>query len=79
MALEIEHPFGDDPNDLPLEDYCLGIERVLLDILKRALKPDAPPTAPSRPLSIDGRLMANATRLNEFVDEADEDGDASGR
>ena len=41
MAMEIEHPFGDDPNDLPLEEYCLGIERVLLDILKRAQRPSS--------------------------------------
>ena len=36
MALEIEQPFGDDPDDLPLEEYCLGIERVCLDFLKRS-------------------------------------------
>ena len=41
--MEIEEPFGEDPNDLPLEDYCLAIERVLLDILKRALRPGATP------------------------------------
>ena len=29
-------PFGDDPDDLPLEEYCLGIERVCLDFLKRS-------------------------------------------
>jgi putative membrane protein len=39
MAMEIEQPFGDDPNDLPLEEFCLRVERVLLDILRRALKP----------------------------------------
>jgi len=53
MAMEIEQPFGDDPNDLPLEEYCLGIERVLLDILKRALKPTgtgaSPPLRPTAP------------------------------
>ena len=35
MATEIEQPFGDDADDLPLEEYCLGIERVCLDFLKR--------------------------------------------
>jgi len=35
MAMEIEQPFGDDADDLPLEDYCLGIERVCLDAIKR--------------------------------------------
>ena len=36
MAMEIEQPFGDDADDLPLEQYCLGIETVLLDFLKRS-------------------------------------------
>lgn len=35
MAMEIEQPFGDDADDLPLEEYVLGIERVCLDFLKR--------------------------------------------
>ena len=34
MAMEIEQPFGDDADDLPLEEYCLGIERVCLSFLK---------------------------------------------
>ena len=36
MAMEIEQPFGDDADDLPLEQYCLGIETVCLDFLKRS-------------------------------------------
>ncbi len=36
MAMEIEQPFGDDADDLPLEEYCLGIERVCLDFLRRS-------------------------------------------
>ena len=32
MAVEIEQPFGDDPDDLPLEKYCLNIEDNLLDV-----------------------------------------------
>ena len=36
MALEIEQPFGDDPDDLPLEDFCLAIEQSCLDFLERA-------------------------------------------
>lgn len=35
MALEIEQPFGYDANDLPLEEYCAAIERVLLDMTRR--------------------------------------------
>ena len=33
MAIEIEQPFGDDANDLPLEEYILGLERTLLEML----------------------------------------------
>ena len=36
MAMEIEQPFGDDADDLPLEEYVLGIERICLDFLKRS-------------------------------------------
>lgn len=36
MAMEIEQPFGDDADDLPLEEYCLGIEKICLDFLKRS-------------------------------------------
>ena len=32
VAMEIEQPFGHDANDLPLEEYCAGIERVLLGL-----------------------------------------------
>ena len=35
MAMEIEQPFGDDADDLPLEEYCLGIEKVCLDAIKK--------------------------------------------
>mmetsp|Transcript_65831 Transcript_65831/g.109401 ORF Transcript_65831/g.109401 Transcript_65831/m.109401 type:complete len:410 (-) Transcript_65831:204-1433(-) len=31
MSIEIEGPFGDDPNDLPIEEYCLGLETILLE------------------------------------------------
>ena len=33
MAVEIEQPFGDDPNDLPLEEYILDFEALLLEVL----------------------------------------------
>lgn len=36
MAMEIEQPFGDDADDLPLEQYALGIEAICLDFLKRS-------------------------------------------
>ena len=29
MAIEIEGPFGDDANDLPIEEYILDLEKVL--------------------------------------------------
>lgn len=30
--MEIEQPFGDDADDLPLEKYCLNIEENILDV-----------------------------------------------
>merc|ERR1740117_1552757 len=33
MALEIEQPFGDDPNDLPMEGYLLELEAELISML----------------------------------------------
>ena len=33
MAIEIEQPFGDDANDLPLEDYIVNLEKTLLEML----------------------------------------------
>jgi len=33
MAIEIEQPFGDDANDLPIEDYISNLEATLLDML----------------------------------------------
>lgn len=66
MAMEIEQPFGDDPNDLPLEEYCLGIERVLLDILKRALRPSWAESASSSSAA----AMSAFAELPEQEDEA---------
>ena len=34
IGVEIEDPFGDDENDLPLESLCQTIERNLLDFTK---------------------------------------------
>ena len=31
MAVEIEQPFGDDPNDLPQELYIMKLEKALLE------------------------------------------------
>ena len=33
MALEIEQPFGDDPNDLPMEGYLLELEKEMISML----------------------------------------------
>jgi len=53
MAIEIEQPFGNDANDLPLESYILDVERVLLELLpsKPSIRtaPDRE-VAPARPL-----------------------------
>ena len=36
MAIEIEQPFGDDANDLPMEMYILDLERTLCQMLPGA-------------------------------------------
>jgi len=36
IGVEIEHPFGASPHDLPLEHICITIEKNLLEILRRA-------------------------------------------
>ena len=36
MATEIEQPFGDDADDLPLEEYVIKMEQAALDVLRRA-------------------------------------------
>jgi putative membrane protein len=36
IAVQCEHPFGVDANDLPLDTICVTIERNLLEILRRA-------------------------------------------
>jgi putative membrane protein len=40
IGVEIEDPFGDDVNDLPLEEFCDGIETVLRGV------PNLPPAEP---------------------------------
>jgi|EP01043_Picozoa_sp_COSAG02_P026476 predicted membrane chloride channel (bestrophin family) len=45
MAVEIEQPFGDDPDDLPLEKFVLNIEENLLDI-RREVEARARPARP---------------------------------
>ncbi len=35
IGVEIEDPFGTDPNDLPLDKICQGVQSTLLDILKK--------------------------------------------
>eukprot|EP00326_Haptolina_ericina_P006642 CAMPEP_0181224364 /NCGR_PEP_ID=MMETSP1096-20121128/31082_1 /TAXON_ID=156174 ORGANISM="Chrysochromulina ericina, Strain CCMP281" /NCGR_SAMPLE_ID=MMETSP1096 /ASSEMBLY_ACC=CAM_ASM_000453 /LENGTH=149 /DNA_ID=CAMNT_0023317431 /DNA_START=65 /DNA_END=514 /DNA_ORIENTATION=+ len=43
MAIEIEQPFGDDANDLPIESYILELESMLIEM--RDYKDPKPPQA----------------------------------
>jgi ion channel-forming bestrophin family protein len=36
IGMEIENPFGSDPNDLPLDTICAGIQRTIEDTIKYA-------------------------------------------
>ena len=62
MALEIEQPFGDDANDLPLEEYILGLETELIELPGRNTKywQDGAPhaAATARRVSPSGRRRA---------------------
>jgi putative membrane protein len=42
IGVEIEDPFGDDDNDLPLEDYCKTLERNLTELTARPVTAAAP-------------------------------------
>jgi putative membrane protein len=54
IGVEIEDPFGDDPNDLPLENFCAMIARDVLE---------TPPVPPPLPVSTDGPPAAAPARL----------------
>jgi ion channel-forming bestrophin family protein len=41
IGVEIEDPFGDDPNDLPMDSIGAGIERATSEILTRGTAPDS--------------------------------------
>lgn len=60
MSVEIEQPFGDDANDLPIEDYIMDLEKVLLE-----MRPNWQPTLGAEEEVVDA---ADAT------DPADADG-----
>ena len=62
MAIEIEQPFGDDPNDLPLEVYILDLERTLHQLI------------PGRPAVLDddnGSAGEVDSDLDDLVTESD--------
>mgnify|MGYP005729032577 CR=1 FL=1 len=42
LSAEIEDPFGTQPNDLPLDALCQGIEATLLETLGRRELPPVP-------------------------------------
>jgi putative membrane protein len=39
IGVEIENPFGTDPNDLPLEELCATIQRELTSFVPKAIEP----------------------------------------
>lgn len=67
IGVEIEDPFGTDPNDLPLEIYCQGIQKVLNDIIRRAESGQdaAAEAAETFPWSADGALISQTSNLRE--------------
>jgi len=47
MAIEIEQPFGDDANDLPIESYIIDVEKVMLEMRSYEDPPPEPDIFPS--------------------------------
>ncbi len=41
IGVEIENPFGNDPNDLPLDNICLNIQQMVEDVINYAGHPSA--------------------------------------
>ena len=37
VAIQLEQPFGDDQNDLPLDSYCFTLEADLMTMLDERL------------------------------------------
>ena len=54
LAVQLEVPFGDDQNDLPLETYCNGTERASLNVLR--FDANAGPEGPSGGESSGGEM-----------------------
>jgi ion channel-forming bestrophin family protein len=48
IGVEIENPFGSDPNDLPLDTICSNIQRTIEDTIKY----DIPPLIPERDVDV---------------------------
>jgi ion channel-forming bestrophin family protein len=42
IGVEIENPFGNDPNDLPLDNICKNIQRTIEDTVNHGHPPDFP-------------------------------------
>lgn len=38
MAIQLEQPFGDDQNDLPLDFYCYSLEADLVTLLNERVE-----------------------------------------
>ena len=64
MALEIEQPFGDDPNDLPMEGYLLELEAELISMLPGNIGHNPLPEAAPTPAAV-------------VIDDSDDEGPAS--
>lgn len=54
IGVEIEDPFGDDPNDLPLGLYCHGIQKVVQDVLDKTTPLDVHADKPAEKVASAG-------------------------
>ena len=40
VAIQLEQPFGEDQNDLPLDFYCFSLEENMMTLLDEKIEPE---------------------------------------
>ena len=59
MAIEIEGPFGDDANDLPIEEFILSLEMVLMGMRAHNLNKNKPQVVAGKLLEAERELLSS--------------------
>jgi ion channel-forming bestrophin family protein len=56
IGVEIENPFGNDPNDLPLDNICVNIQQMVADVINYANHASVLPSGASVTSELDGDM-----------------------